>query len=184
TIDRVRGNGTVQALELSSGQTVVADHVVVGIGVQADVAWLAGSGIETPAGVPADPPGRTAADGVLAVGDAAATFDPLYRRYLPGSHWEAAGRQGARAARVMLGLEPGPVPLTGFWTDQYALRIQYLGQAPLADSVGIDGDLDGRNFAATFFRAGRPVHALLVGRPAACAASRKLIEREWHEFRG
>src|SRR6202035_1889912 len=39
TIDRVRGNGTVQALELSSGQTVVGDHVVFGIGVQADVAW-------------------------------------------------------------------------------------------------------------------------------------------------
>jgi NADPH-dependent 2,4-dienoyl-CoA reductase/sulfur reductase-like enzyme len=177
TIDRVRGNGTVQALELSSGETVDADHVVVGIGVQPDIAWLAGSGIDTPIGVPADSHGRTAADGVLAVGDAAATFDPLLGRHVPGSHWEAAGRQGARAARLILGLDPGPVPLTGFWTDQYGLRIQYLGQAPLADSLEIDGDPAGRSFTATFSRAGRPVAALLVDRPRSYPAARKLIEK-------
>lgn len=177
TIDRVRANGTVQAVELSNGRTVGADHVVVGIGVQPDIGWLAGSGIDTPIGVLADAHGATAAEGVLAVGDAAATFDPIVGRHVPGSHWEAAGRQGARAAQIMLGLEPGPAPRTSFWTDQYGLRIQYLGHASLADSVEIDGDLHGRNLAATYFQAGRPVAALLVDRPRALAAARKLIEK-------
>ena len=39
-----------------------------------------------------------------------------------------AGRQ-RRAARVMLGLDPGEAPLTSFWTDQYGLRIQYVGDS-------------------------------------------------------
>lgn len=177
TIERVRANGTVRSLELSSGKVVAAGHLVVGIGVQPDIGWLAGSGIETPIGVPADAHGRTAADGVLAVGDAAATFDRLLGRHAPGSHWEAAGRQGARAARAMLGLEPGPAPLTGFWTDQYGLRIQYLGQASLADSVEIDGDPEARRFTATFSKAGRPVAALLVDQPRSFPATRQLIEK-------
>jgi hypothetical protein len=107
----------------------------------------------------------------------AATFDPLLGRHVPGSHWEAAGRQGARAARAMLGLEPGAAPLTSFWTDQYGIRIQYLGRAQAADSVRIDGEPAARSFTATFLRAGRPVAALLVDRPRALPAFRDLIEQ-------
>ena len=94
-----------------------------------DCDWLAGSGLEFEGGVRVDPHGRTGIDDVLAVGDAAATFDPRAGRHVPGSHWEAAGRQATRAARVMLGLDPGAAPLSSFWTDQYGIRIQYLGHA-------------------------------------------------------
>ena len=59
---------------------------------------------------PVDAHGRTAIEDVFAAGDAAATFDASSRRHVPGSHWEAAGRQGARAARAMLGLDPGAAP--------------------------------------------------------------------------
>lgn len=177
TTDAVVGNGSVQALRLSNGRTVPADHVVVGVGVEPDIAWLAGSGLDTPMGVLVDPDGRTAADRVLCAGDAAATFDPLLGAHLPGSHWEAAAYQGARAARVMLELDPGPVPLTSFWTDQYGTRIQYMGHAKLADSVELDGDLDGRNFSATFYRSGRAVGGLLVNRPRSLPALRTLIQK-------
>ena len=177
TVDGVLADGSVRGLRLSSGRTVAADHVVVGAGVEPDVGWLAGSGLDTVGGVPVDVHGRSAADRVLAVGDAAATFDPLVGRHLPGSHWEAAGRQGARAARAMLGLDPGAGPLTSFWTDQYGIRIQYLGHARLADSVEIDGDPESRSFAATFTRAGRAVAALLVDRPRSLPAARTLIEK-------
>jgi 3-phenylpropionate/trans-cinnamate dioxygenase ferredoxin reductase component len=178
TVDRVNANGSIRALKLSNAQLVPADHVVVGIGVEPDVAWLAGSGLSISHGVRADPHGRTAIDGVFAAGDVAATFDPRVGRYVTGSHWEAAGRQGSRAARAMLGLEPGPAPLTSFWTDQYGIRIQYLGHARLADAYEIDGDIDNRDFTATFTRSGRPVAALLVNRPRALPAARALIEEK------
>jgi NADPH-dependent 2,4-dienoyl-CoA reductase/sulfur reductase-like enzyme len=176
TVTRAVANGDVRALHLSDGTSVETDHVVVGIGAAPEVQWLADSGIDAARGVPAGPHGHTEIDDVFAVGDAAATYDAVAGAHVPGSHWEAAGRQGARAARAMLGLEPGTVPVTSFWTDQYGLRIQYMGHARLADGLEIDGQPEERNFTATFTRAGRPVAALLVDRPRSLPAARKAIE--------
>lgn len=177
TVERARGNGAVEDIRLSGGRTLRVDHVVVGAGVTPNCEWLAGSGVEVAGGVRVDPHGRTEVDAVLAVGDAAAALDPRAGRHVPGSHWEAAGRQGARAARAMLGLDPGDVPVSSFWTDQYGLRIQYLGYAPRADAIALDGDPDSRSFTATFTNAGRPVAALLVNRPRSLPAARASIEK-------
>ena len=177
SIERIHANGTIRALRLSTGEIVEADDVIVGIGVEPDVAWLNGSGLSTAAGVPVDPQGRTASADVLAAGDAASTFDPRLGSHVPGSHWEAAARQGSRAARVMLGLDPGDAPLTSFWSDQYGLRIQYLGHARLADAVVFDGDPATSSFTATFTRGGRAVGGLLVDRRRALPAIRQLIEK-------
>jgi NADPH-dependent 2,4-dienoyl-CoA reductase/sulfur reductase-like enzyme len=176
-VQRVRGNGCVQALLLSDGKLVSCDHVVVAVGIDPDVNWLNGSGLETSNGVEVDPHGRSRAPAVFAAGDAAATFDQRSGRYVPGSHWEAAARQAALAARLMLGLDPGTAPLTGFWTDQFGLRIQYLGDRHGADAMRIEGEPDSRRFIATFTRAGRVVAALLVNQPRALPRLRSAIEK-------
>jgi NADPH-dependent 2,4-dienoyl-CoA reductase/sulfur reductase-like enzyme len=119
--------------------------------------------------------GQTDADNVFAAGDAAATYDRRVGRHVAGSHWEAAGRQAVRAARSMLGREPGTVELSSFWTDQYGIRIQYLGNAALADSIVIDGDPDRRRFIATYTHQASPVAALLVDHQRSLPAMRKLI---------
>jgi NADPH-dependent 2,4-dienoyl-CoA reductase/sulfur reductase-like enzyme len=173
-IAAVHGNGRVEALRIDDGSLVDCDHVVVGIGVAPDLEWLRGSGLN-PAGVPVDGHGRTAAADVFAAGDAAAAFDPVRRRYVPGGHWESAARQGAQAGRAMLGLRPAPAPPQSFWSDQYGTRIQQIGHAGLADAVRIDGDPAARDFTAIYTRGDRPVAALLVGRPHALPAVRRLI---------
>ena len=178
TVERVHYNGAIRALCLSDGSVVEVDHVLVGAGIEPDVGWLAGCGIDVSRGVPVDVIGRTAIEHVFAAGDAAATFDARSGCHVPGSHWEAAGRQGARVGGMMLGLDPGPAPPTSFWTDQYGLRIQYVGNGRLADSIEIDGDLDERNFTAIYSVAGRAVAALLVDRPRSLAAARNLIQKE------
>jgi len=127
-------------------------------------------------GVPVDPQGRSAAPDVYAAGDAALVFDPALARHLRTDHWEAAARQGVAAARAMLGLEPARTPLPSFWSDQHGVRIQYVGQAAAGDRVAIDGDPEGRDFEATFTKAGVPVAALLVGRPRALADARRRVQ--------
>jgi NADPH-dependent 2,4-dienoyl-CoA reductase/sulfur reductase-like enzyme len=169
------GTRRVQWLELSDSTLVETDHVLVAVGARPDVAWLARSGISN-GGVHVDIDGRTAIPEVFAAGDAAATRDPKSGSRVAGSHWEAAGRQAVRAARAMLGLEPGEVELASFWTDQYGLRIQYLGDAPLADAITIDGEAEGRDFVASYTRMGRPVAALLVNRPRSLPEIRRLIK--------
>ncbi len=177
TVERAEANGTVSALHLSNGRRVPAGHVLVGVGVAAEAQWLADTGLANRDGIPVDSWGRTSAPDVFAAGDVAATFDPVAGRHRGGAHWEAAARQGARAARAMLGGDPGPPVTSSFWSDQYGIRIQYLGNAQGADAVDVDGDPDARDFTATFSRAGRPVAALLVNRPRQLPAARALIEK-------
>jgi NADPH-dependent 2,4-dienoyl-CoA reductase/sulfur reductase-like enzyme len=176
-VDRVRGGRSAQALHLSDGRSVEVDHVVVGAGIEPNVGWLAASGVAQSCGVTVDTDGRTQLPHVYAAGDAAATFDAATGCHVPGSHWEAAARDGARVARMMLGKIPGPSPLTSFWTDQYGLRIQLVGRAHPDDAIELDGELAQRNFTATYHRAGRAVAALLVDRPRLLPAARQLIEK-------
>jgi NADPH-dependent 2,4-dienoyl-CoA reductase/sulfur reductase-like enzyme len=177
TVERVHGNGSVRELVLSGGELVSCDRVVVAVGIDPEVSWLHGSGLDGRHGVEVDRQGQSQVPDVFAAGDAAATLDQSSGRYVAGSHWEAAARQAACSARVMLGLDPGPMPLAGFWTDQYGLRIHYLGDRRCADAVRIDGDPDSRRFTATFTHAGRVVAALLVNQPRLLPQLRCLIEK-------
>jgi 3-phenylpropionate/trans-cinnamate dioxygenase ferredoxin reductase component len=166
------GTDRVDALALADGRRLECDHVVVGIGVEPDVAWM---GPEHAGGVRADTHGATALPGVFAAGDAAATYEPVLGRHVAGGHWESAARQGASAARSMLGLDPRVAPPASFWTDVYDTRVQYLGHATLADATSLDGDPTARDFVVTFTRSDRPVAFLLVGRPAALPSARAAL---------
>ena len=77
----------------------------------------------------------------------------------------------------MLGDSPAPAPPSSFWSDQYGLRIQYVGSSEGSDVVAIDGDPAQRSFTATFTRRGQPVAALLVNRPRELPAIRTQIQR-------
>ena len=173
-IAAVHGDVDVAALRLDDDTLVECDHVVVGIGVVPDLDWLKGSGLDA-RGVAVDDRGAAAAPGVFAAGDAAAVFDPVLRRHVPGGHWESAARQGAQAARAILGRATAPAPPHSFWSDQYGTRIQQIGHVGLADAVSIDGDPAARDFTAIYTRGDRPVAALLVGRPQALPDARRLI---------
>ena len=174
-VERVRGRRSVRALELADGTSVACDQVLVGVGVDPDTSWLDRAGLDA-GGVPVDLQGRTAAPDVYAAGDAALVFEPALTRHLRTDHWEAAARQGVAAARAMLGLEPTRTPLPSFWSDQHGVRIQYVGRAAAGDRIAIDGDPGGRDFEATFTKAGVPVAALLVGRPGALADARRRVQ--------
>jgi NADPH-dependent 2,4-dienoyl-CoA reductase/sulfur reductase-like enzyme len=174
-IEAVHGRRRVRALELAGGRTIDCDHGLVGVGVDPDTRWLDGTGLDA-AGVRVDAEGRTPAPGVYAAGDAAIRYDPSVARHVRSDHWEAAARQGAAAARAMLGLPPARSPLPSFWSDQYGVRVQYVGRAGEADRVAIDGDPDDRDFEALYAKDGHPVAALLVGRPRALAEARRRVQ--------
>jgi 3-phenylpropionate/trans-cinnamate dioxygenase ferredoxin reductase component len=152
-VDELRGNGRVEELKLSDGSLIECDVLLVAIGVAPTLGWLGGI---DPGSLP----------DVHVAGDAAG-----------GEHWEAAALQGGSAADEMLGLSPGSAPLTSFWSDQYGVRIQYLGDARHSDAVELDGSLGRRDFSVTFTQGGRPVAALLVGRPRALPEMRRLIAK-------
>ena len=177
-LEAARGNGRVEELVLADGTKLEPETVLVGIGVAPATEWLAGSGLDLDGGVVTDEAGRTRLRDVYAAGDVTRAFDPRLGAHARTEHWAAAARQGAAAARAMLGDEPpGPPPPT-FWSDQYGIRFQYVGYAAIADAKEVDGDPDGREFTVTYTRRGRPVAALVAGRPRELVALRRRIEHE------
>jgi NADPH-dependent 2,4-dienoyl-CoA reductase/sulfur reductase-like enzyme len=174
SVAQIHGRGRVEEVTLVDGRRIGADHVLVAIGVDPDLGWAAGAGLAA-GGIAVDAGGRSALPGIHAAGDAAAFPDPFLGRHALSGHWEAAGRQGAAVAHAIAG-EPVPPPaLSSFWSDQYGMRINYLGHAPAADAVAIDGDPAQRDFVATYTRSGQPVAALSVGRPQALGELRDLL---------
>ncbi len=174
-LEGARGEGRVEELVLAGGERVACDAVVVGVGTAPATEWLRGSGLEED-GVRTDTSGRAKLPGVFAAGDASVPFDPRFGAHARTEHWDAAAWQGAAAAKAMLGDYPGTPPLPSFWSDQYGLRIQYVGHAHHSDAVVFDGDPASRDFEAVFTRSGVPVAGLAVGRPRAIPALRKRID--------
>jgi len=174
-LEGARGGDRVEELVLADGRRLACDAVVVGVGTAPATDWLEGSGLEAD-GIRTDTAGRTKLPGVFAAGDASIPFEPRHGAHARTEHWDAAAWQGAAAAKSMLGEYPGTPPLPSFWSDQYGLRIQYVGHAARADAVAFDGDPAERDFEAVFTRSGVPVAGLAVGRPRAIPALRKRID--------
>jgi NADPH-dependent 2,4-dienoyl-CoA reductase/sulfur reductase-like enzyme len=158
------GAGRVEAVELADGTRLPADVVVVGIGAQPNVEWLADSGLEIRGGIVTDAACATNVPGVVATGDCAASFNPYTGDVVRSEHWTHALEQPATAVATLLGGNPGNRQQAGvpyFWSDQYGVRIQFAGRRRDDDTVRIiEGDPDQRSFLAVYERDGHPVAVL------------------------
>ena len=183
-VDGFVGNGRVEAVRLTDGSHVPADVVILGLGVTPATGWLEGSGLHLDDGVVCDATGaaegNTGDGNVVAAGDVARWWHPLYERHLRTEHWDDAGRQGAAAARTLLA---GPehaeafdaVPY--FWSDQYDVKLQMLGVPTDYDAVEIiEGNADGLEFVGAYGRGGRTI-AVLGTIPGRVHAYREAIEK-------
>lgn len=165
--DGVRGR--VDAVLLEDGRSIPADIVVVGVGARPCVDWLAGSGVALDNGVTCGADGRTSLAGVVAVGDCANWYDPRAGAHRRVEHWTGAReRPDAAVAMLLAGgaVEPGVPRPPYFWSDQYGVKIQFVGHAAAADSVTLEeGAPDERNVLAVYRRAGQPVAVLGMNQP-------------------
>lgn len=125
-------------VDLSDGQTLVADVVVAGLGATPCVEWLADSPVVVDDGIVCDDVGFTGMQGVYAVGDAArwprASGQPGRRT----EHWTAARDQARIAAQRIAGaddIDDWSAVLPYVWTDLYGSRLQMLGDLAGADEV-------------------------------------------------
>jgi NADPH-dependent 2,4-dienoyl-CoA reductase/sulfur reductase-like enzyme len=176
-----RGAKAGLAVELVGGEVLEADVVVVGIGVIPSTDWLADSGLEIDNGVVCDDR-LFAADGVVAAGDVARwtwRHDGAEEQ-IRIEHWQVAAEAGVAAARSLLaGREDAApfAPVPYFWSDQFGIRFQVLGNPGGRDEVAlVDGSLEEGKFVALFGRAGRLRAVMAIGRPRQLMGFRPLLE--------
>jgi 3-phenylpropionate/trans-cinnamate dioxygenase ferredoxin reductase component len=155
-----QGRGRVSSVVLQNGTTLPADAVVVGVGVQPNVALAQSAGLTVDDGIVVNAALRSDDPRVHAAGDVANIYHPLFGTHLRVEHWANALYSGPAAARSMLGASVVYDRLPYFYTDQYDLGMEYTGHAPAGafDDVVVRGDLATRKFIA-FWTAGRRVLA-------------------------
>ncbi|HSZ37415.1 MAG TPA: FAD-dependent oxidoreductase [Acidimicrobiales bacterium] len=183
-IERGGGDGGGSArlvVHLRDGEVLDADVVVVGIGVSPSTGWLESSGLTVDNGVVCDDR-LFAADGIVAAGDMARW---LWRHdgseeLIRIEHWEVAANAGAAAARSLLAGRadaPSFTPIPYFWSDQYGIRIQVLGNPGGNDEMVItEGSFEEGKFVAVYGRGGRLRAVMAIGKPRQLMGFRPLLE--------
>ena len=163
-VAEVRGQGHVDTVVLTDGTELTADLVVVGIGSRPATEWLEGSGIEVDNGVICDEAGRTSAPNVWALGDVASWRDATGHQARV-EHWSNVADQARVVVPALLGQDvPTNVVVPYFWSDQYDVKIQCLGEPEANDVVHLVED-DGRKFLAYYERDGVLVGVVGGGLP-------------------
>ena len=170
----VRGDTEVSAVELTDGTVLDADLVVVGIGSRPATDWLVGSGVALDNGVLCDEVGRTSEPHVWALGDVASWRD-AHGHQIRVEHWSNVADQARVMVPSMLGQEPPEVvAVPYFWSDQYDVKIQCLGEPSPDDIVHVTED-DGRKFLAYYERDGVLVAVVGGGMPGKVMKARAKI---------
>lgn len=173
-VAEVHGTGSVQAVTLSDGTELDADLVVVGIGSRPATDWLVGSGVALDNGVLCDEVGRTSEPHVWAIGDVASWRDADGHQ-VRVEHWSNVADQARVMVPAMLGLEvPTLTVVPYFWSDQYDVKIQCLGEPRAGDVVHLVED-DGRKFLAYYERDGALAGVVGGGMPGKVMKARAKI---------
>lgn len=177
-VESLLGEHRVEGLRLADGTTVPADLVVVGIGVVPETAWLEGSGVALDHGVSCDSRCSTSVPGIVACGDVARWDHPLFGEAMRVEHWTNAVEQaGAAVQRLLEGDSAPPFsPVPYFWSDQYDLKIQFVGRATGADSFRVvEGSAETKDLVALYGKSGTLRGALVINKPSAMIRYRKAI---------
>ena len=170
-----RGDGSVSAVELESGEVLPADMVVVGIGVQPATEFIEGIELdEDDQSVPVNQY-LQAAPNVYAAGDIAQFPHFMTGKPVRIEHWRLAMQHGRTAAQNMTGENVAFKSVPFFWTGQYDVKLRYIGHAEQWDEVVIQGSLEDKSFLAFYIKENQTLAVSGIGRDREIAAISELI---------
>jgi 3-phenylpropionate/trans-cinnamate dioxygenase ferredoxin reductase subunit len=155
TVAAFEGTQRVARVITKGGVRLECDFVVAGIGIEPVVDMLDGTGVHVDNGVVVDQYCQTNVPGIYAAGDVANHYHPVFERQIRVEHWHNAIKQGAAAARNMLGRAVPYDEIHWFWSDQYDANLQYAGFHTKWEQLVVRGRLESGSFLAFYVNDGR-----------------------------
>jgi NADPH-dependent 2,4-dienoyl-CoA reductase/sulfur reductase-like enzyme len=179
-VERFEGTDRVTGLTLDDGTTLDCGLVIVGIGMTPSVAWLEGSGVELDDGVRCDETLSTSVPGIVAAGDVANWYNPLFEERMRVEHWTNAVEQARHAVSTLLAAPGEAKPFSSvpmFWSDQFEIKIQGAGRPRPSDALRMIRHSNADKLVALYSRAGRLVGAVTFNQPPKLIQLRMLIAK-------
>jgi 3-phenylpropionate/trans-cinnamate dioxygenase ferredoxin reductase component len=168
-------SGQVAEVRLPSGQTLPADIVLVGIGVEPNDKLAADAGLAVENGVVVDSYLRTSDPSIFAIGDVArfkSEFTPGLSRV---ESVQNAMDQARCVARTLTGDVRPYRDLPWFWSQQAGLRLQIAGISTGYDAAYVRSSEDRLKFSVFCYRGDRLVAVESIGQPKIHMQARRLL---------
>ena len=151
---RFEGTQHVEHVVTKGGRRLDCDFAIVAVGIEPNLDVLQSTDVALDNGVLIDARCRTNVPGIFAAGDVASHLHPLFGR-IRVEHYNNAEKQGAAAARSMLGSQDDYRYLHTFWSDQYQHKLEYVGHVRQWDQFVIRGSSGERRLIGFYLQAGR-----------------------------
>jgi 3-phenylpropionate/trans-cinnamate dioxygenase ferredoxin reductase subunit len=166
----------VSGVVLENGETIAADMILIGIGIEPNIELADECGIHCDNGVVVDHDARTNDARIFAAGDCANR--PLVHYNERRSRLESvhnAIEQGKQAAAAIVGRPRAPEDCPWFWSDQYDIKLQIAGLSSGYDRLLTRGDPDSNRFAVFYFAGDCLLATDAVNSPQEFLMSKRLI---------
>jgi 3-phenylpropionate/trans-cinnamate dioxygenase ferredoxin reductase subunit len=131
------GTERLEAVVTAAGRRIACDFAVAGVGIEPHIPAVA---VAQENGILTDELCRASAPDVYAAGDVANHLHPLFGR-IRVEHFNNGEKQGAAAARSMLGSTAPYDYVHSFWSDQYEHKIEYVGHVTKWDEFVVRGSV-------------------------------------------
>ncbi|KQT62096.1 pyridine nucleotide-disulfide oxidoreductase [Aureimonas sp. Leaf460] len=176
-IDRVEGvGGRACRVVLADGESLSADLVIVGIGIDPVVEPLRIVGAATGNGVIVDELGMTMLPNVHAIGDCALQPHPFASgRLIRIESVQNAVEMAGTVARALCGEAPVARSVPWFWSHQNDLRLQTIGFALDHDREVIHGNMADGRFSVAYVRDDHVIAIDCVNDPRSFVEARSLF---------
>lgn len=176
SVEAFTGNEQVEAVRLADGSSIKADHVVIGIGIVADVEIAKQAGLKIDNGIICDEYTRTSIDNIYAIGDCACTYLPRYEQHIRLESSQNADLQAAVAAKSITGNNTAYNPVPWLWSQQYNWIIQTAGFTHDADQIVSRGTFEDEQVLYLGLKDQKLYGVVGIGKGAAIAREVRLAQ--------
>lgn len=175
-VEALVGDSRVREVVLASGDSVVADLVIVGIGIEPTTELAEKAGLVVDDGILIDAHARTSDPTIVAAGDCTSQDMPRYGRRIRLESVPSAVEQAKVAAATICGKDKEIAALPWFWSDQYDLKLKIAGLNTGYDDIVLNGDpTRDRDFTCYYLRGGELLAADCVNRSRDFVTSKRMI---------
>jgi 3-phenylpropionate/trans-cinnamate dioxygenase ferredoxin reductase subunit len=171
----LHGTSHVTAVELADGTVLLANLVVVGIGVEPNTELAAAAGLAVDDGVVVDAHMSTSDPDISAIGDCATCPSRHTGSRLRLESVQNAVDQARCLAARLTGAPEPYTALPWFWSEQFDARLQIAGLSAGYDRAVVRGDPASGAFSVFCFRHDRLVAVESVNRVPDHMAARRLL---------
>ncbi len=155
SVAALRGKKRVKRVEITGGEEIRADFVIVAVGILPNTELAEQAGLEVRDGIIVDDQCLTSDKDIFAVGDCTSHPNDIYGRRLRLESVHNAVEQAKTAANNLCGIETHYSQVPWFWSDQYDLKLQIAGLSEGYDDVVIRGNPADKSFACLYLKDNR-----------------------------